>query len=399
MNIEGWPALAQYSSGWHEVPYERAIYGKVPGQRSDYRWIGRSRGFQGHQWQIHRRLSIGLEDKPGQMPAWYFDRVHDRCYAVSRYPSAASDATDRSESFEKQILEWRPAAGQHAAAALVLLKEASTFSRSEWMRMSGASGNNWQDPEYCLDLPNGRKKIDGAGLQSIIQTGLRDLGKIAEDALAAFYVGFRRRYARSAFDQTLAGPPAFLLMDGQLTPEALAALLLPVQDKDLKGICVAGGLPVNKVDERELRSWDGLPYQPAQLFREPPPLNSSVGEHVFARMVVTALRNQAYPRTAPLLEFALGPERWRDKPLLNQLGELTEQERKVVDNAVDIVLADSKSDIGLNDEKLVDARRRHLESKADVIKAAVLQASPGAFKAFDRKQGLISVIEDSWTRH
>ena len=66
MSFERWPALAGISSRvWEsEITVERAIWGKVPGQRSDFRWIARSPGFVGHLGRVEAALRIGREDRP-----------------------------------------------------------------------------------------------------------------------------------------------------------------------------------------------------------------------------------------------------------------------------------------------------------------------------------------------
>src|SRR5689334_16251882 len=119
MTISEWPALRSASEAiTYKLVFERAIWGKVDGQRSDYRWIGRSPGFTGDRRTVQRALTLGLEDKPCPLVLWYASEGY--YYAVSCYPSRSRDANGRSGFLEKQIIEWRPDGIPVAVGALTL---------------------------------------------------------------------------------------------------------------------------------------------------------------------------------------------------------------------------------------------------------------------------------------
>ena len=393
-----WPALSCYSGGIRSLIFERAIFGKVSGQRSDYRWIGRTQAFMGHTWDIHRRLSIGSEDEPRKTTLWYSDKEHDRCYAAFCYPSLARDANGRSGFLEKQILEWRKdKLTSTAVAALVLLREIG--SKDAYESIAHADDPRWEDPNFCLTLPETRKEYSKYDVESIIADGLGALRRVEEDALVEFYASLEHRHSHnSSHIAPGTDSPAFLRIDGSLTPEGLAVLLLPIEENKLASMSIAGGLPVRRVDEIYLRSWTGIACQRDQV-RDLPSLSLRLEETALAKMIVSSLRAGAYPRTAPLLEFAIGDERWRGPLSLSQPTPLTDSEVRVVEDARELVMKQIAATPPWKDEALLDARRRHLRSKADVILAAVIEDFPAAFKNYaeSRQASFVSEIRQIWS--
>ena len=229
------------------VAYERAVWGKVHGSPSDFRWIARSAGFSGGA-DLQRQLSLGAEDLPSRCTAWR--NLGDRCYAVSCYPSRASDAAGRSGFVEKQIVEWRRPPGVAAAlGALLLLPLAANLGDAIWWDRQ--QGEPWSQPEFSLPIAaadHAPLNVDVEEVEERIERGRQTLrDSLRANALDQLYQELRAG-RRPAFLRTLPEP---------LPPEALAALLLPLPLDVADRISLAGWIPSSRPSFSDLgMRWD-----------------------------------------------------------------------------------------------------------------------------------------------
>lgn len=375
--ITQWPALREIpESKEYKLLFERAIWGKVDGQRSDYRWIARSPGFKGDSCAVQRALTLGLEDKPCPLVLWHASE--GSFYAVSCYPSRARDANGRSGFLEKQIIEWRPDGVPAAIGALTLLGIACGYTDEDWIARSRDPG--WLRPDFSIGLDTMTVTVGNDTILAAISGGLRSLEGILEPAMTDFYTGLAHWISTPA----TAGPghraaPGLLETESQLGPAALAVLLLPFEENDAKRLSLAGGLPVSQVEEEDLKSWSGVVCRSRAIVRGASEAAGDASERKRANAIVTALRrHEPPPRTEFLLEFAASDERWLDASSLPAPGELNASEIGLVHDAIKVVNNEAALPTGLP-ESLQKARVEHLRAKADVIRAAASAISPKQF--------------------
>lgn len=213
-----WPEIAPVSSAEEplRLHVERAVWGKVHGARSDFRWIARSPGFP-QDPDLPRQLNLGAESQPVHTQLWR--NLHGRCYAVSCSPSRAVDATGRTGFLEKQVLAWEPPPGVPAAlGALVLLPRVALLTDEVWW--DRYADQPWENQGFSLQLPVPKTIfIHESEIESTLFRGIEALqARLDSGALEAFYA----RLLGSAQPAGLTG------LREPLPPEALAALLLPL---------------------------------------------------------------------------------------------------------------------------------------------------------------------------
>jgi len=375
MGFWDWPAMKGVSSTRStRLVFEHAIWGKVHGASSDYRWIGRSPGFVGHKRGIERALTIGAEDRPCKAPSWF--AAGEYCYAVWCYPSRAVDAAGRRDFLERQILEWRPEGIRAAVGALTLLPGVAACTDELWIEQAGDS--RWQDKEFVLPQPAGQYTATAEVLEAAGQAGLQQLTEIPEPVLAAFYASLIDSVTKAG-----AGP-AFLPAGKALTPQALAALLLPMEERLKVGgnftsrFSLAGGAPSKHVDKAGAQGWNGVVY--GQPPREPR-FERADATGDWARMLARAVRAGSpelarKPLVARILEFARGPDRWIAGTKVPDHPRVDELELRMLDEAAQRVEEDSQGGAGLP-EHIRAARSKHLRHKASVIEAAATVLAPG----------------------
>jgi len=261
LSASPWPALADLAGDGERTALpatltaSRAVWGKVHGAASDYRWIAFTPPFDPRPTPLSRQLACGREDAPASFPAWRtLTRGH---FAVAGYPSRAIDGSGRSGFLEKQVLLWsRPEGVPAALGALLLGPAAAASTDAVWWERQGEV--DWSDPDAILSLSEAEGRVEvpvggeglGAAIEGAIEAGRRALVRLtSEEVLGRFYA-----------DLVAGRRPAFL--DGLAEPlpaEALAVLLLPLPRPLADGLSLAGWLPATRPTREEVGGdWDGV---------------------------------------------------------------------------------------------------------------------------------------------
>jgi len=299
-----WPALRPGKPPNGPLAYQRAVWGKVHGAASDFRWIARSEAFRPGD-RLARDLLLGSEDHPPpqRLYVWLplsIDGKASGHVAGTAYASRGVDAGGRRGFLEKQLLDWANPRGLPAAVGALLLLPAMAHwtDRIWWQRVPE---QDWSLQESVLALATHESgpfapaayRADPKGyLDAAIGRGLTALAAIDPESLAHFYATL------------LAGdrPACLAGLAEPLPPEALAALLLPLQRPLADTLSLAGWIPSHRYALEELgQRWDGL-VLPAPA--EPPPLSSKArAKREEAKLCVQALRERnpaclAMPSTA-----------------------------------------------------------------------------------------------------
>lgn len=250
-----WPALR---SDGHALPsfveYQRGVWGKVHGAPTDFRWIAQSDDFGRDSPDAQPQFSLGGEDVPTRFQSWR--NLGDRCYAVGAYPSRAIDAAGRRNFLEKQILEWRvPAGVPPALGALLLLPHVAGMTDAIWWDQ--AASDVWAPLDIHMPiLPNDHQPLDieQDALNAAIERGRRALREAVDLATLTTFYGHLLSGGRPAFLTGLTQP---------LSPEPLAALLLPLPREIADHISIAGWIPSSRPDFTDLASrWDVMMIPP-----------------------------------------------------------------------------------------------------------------------------------------
>jgi len=245
-----WPAL-QCQTRPASLDFERGVWGKAHGAPTDFRWLARSDAFAADRADVHRQLNLGGEDVAASFPAWR--NAGDRCYAVSAYPSRATDAAGRRGFLEKQVLEWRRSDAVPAAlGALLLLPHVAGMTDAVWWDRFTAE--RWSQAEVLRIDGAERLAVDEETLAASIERGRSALVEVFDEkSLWQFY------------EQMLASArPAFLPgLPQPLPPEALAALLLPLPRDVADRVSLAGWIPTSRPLFADLANrWDGVVTSP-----------------------------------------------------------------------------------------------------------------------------------------
>lgn len=379
-----WPALdLRGRSAPERLQAGRAVWGKVHGADSDFRWIASTPGLDPQDRRLERDLLLGSEDAPETATSW---RALETGYcAVACYPSQAVDAARRSGFLEKQLLEWTPDEALPAAlGALVLLPRVAAFDDTIWWQESGHPG--WHQPGFSLTLdPPPPFAVDLGPAIERGRTALRDA--VDESALAGLYSALRagRR-------------PAFLSgLERPLPPEALAALLLPLPREIADRLSIAGWVVSQRLPESFSRLWNVLVCNrvPA-VFRDLAETEITDmgraaaralledGPNRFSSRATAAEVRHAEPATAGasevmdrLLAFATEDgRRWLGSKELAGDDPLRLLEG-VEDSLTGCVQAvqDEISRLGARQDTS-HWKREHLQAKADLLRAAALALAP-----------------------
>lgn len=241
-NLREWPALA--GPAWPDkLKYSRAVWGKVHGAASDYRWIALSAGLVPKQ-NLHTQFAVGVEDLQEETLLWR--NLDGRCHAVSCYPSRADDAAARGGFLEKQVLSWDTASLPAALGALVLLPEAAKLTDDVWW--DRYKNQRWSDPDFSLTIEPSRHEplaVREEDLAAAVEQGIEEIrsavGNVRLQALYATILSDRK--------------PAFLPgLRQPLSAAALAALLLPLHRERADSLSLAAWLPSRRATPEELKA-------------------------------------------------------------------------------------------------------------------------------------------------
>jgi hypothetical protein len=352
-----WPALdGLQPRTTATLRVEQAIWGRG-GPNPESGWIARSKGFQGDPTRVVPALQIGDEDRPAPTPLW---RVIDgRYYAVWCYPSPAVDTLAQSNLLKKQILEWAPSSSiPTAAAALILLLEASKLEHKIWSGGSSGPGSRVKKPR--IDIPALNVRLSVQELESQITEGLRFWRGCSRETLVALFTGIEQGVK-----------PCFLAgMESPLPPAALASLLLPFPRNQSDKLSLCGWTPAQSWGPGENIEWDVVATGAAFIQTiEEPSIASSLKSESLLKGDPSIARGPQRGVTV-LLDFAASRQRWLDLARLpGKTGALSRPEEEHLRQAIQKGRAAALGEAGLPEE-LAEARRRHLAFKADVIEAA-----------------------------
>jgi hypothetical protein len=369
------------------ISFQRAMWGKIEGERSDYRVIARSRNFKADFHGLIPALRVGAEEQVRSAPFWR--SWQGRYYAVWSYPSRVTDATNRYNFLEKQIIEWEPAELPAALGALVLLPLVAQYR--EDFAVSKATDSRWRNPDFELPLDHGNVNLSRYELEETVQRGLMQLKKFPDEALETFFAALLARQQ-----------PALLAANEPLGPAALAVLLLPFDREQADYLSLGGWIPSSRADREDLAGWDGIVCSPVQQ-QQHPVRECTLSNEIQAAIKVQMLR-QPHPAVQKILEFAYGPERWFDaaeprtrEQISSLLAEgATEVERQNLSIAIDRARRFSELDSGLP-PALEDARQKHLRTKVEVVRALELLVSGRPSREGNEQQ--ITTILGIWQRN
>jgi len=247
--LPGWPAL---DAGDEPLPeqltYSRAVWGKVHGVPSDYRWIAANPTFTPQDTGLERELLLGSEDAPHRSQLWRtLGEVH---YAVHCYPSRAVDAAVRTKFLEKQVLAWRRLETVPAAlGALLLLPRVGEWTDEIWW--DRRSDPRFLESDFLVDITSEDSPpvlVSAAAIGEAIAAGIESLARcVPEDVLTELYASL------------VAGQRAIPLpgLKEPLAPRALAALLLPLPRRLADQLSLAGWPSSKRVEAESLSErWD-----------------------------------------------------------------------------------------------------------------------------------------------
>jgi len=398
MNPQIWPCLKGWSGDIDATAAARAIYGKVHRAPADYRWFAWSSGFgdQGPS-PLESELSLGIEDSISS-PVYCWRCSPGSAIAVKCYPSRAFDASGRPAIIEKQILLVTPdGAAPPGALAFFLLPQAVPLEDDIWW--STWQDVRWRTQGYRLPIADANcPVITAEEFEARLDQGVAQLLEaVSGSSLERFYA------------QLMAGEgTALLAASAELSPLALAALLLPLSRAATETISIAGGIPSTQPNLQRLAHWKAVACPPATKLGDGPPVaethraaaaefvrklerSISPNSHAFAPPVGSMSRSGQWLR-----EFLESEERWLvpgcpGKMSLRHVGPLS-----AVDDAEEaIFLRDQvRSFVSRVEARPNGDEKRHLETKADLLKALLLALCPGSdsLKAVSVPSGRIPAL-------
>jgi hypothetical protein len=387
-----WPALESASVAPSRAEYRHAIWGKFRGSREDFGWIGRSPSFGSGGVAIETRLSLGTEDVL-DVAASFWRVVGERCFAIYIYRSPAVDEAGR-RGLEKQFVEFAPAGLPRAALAAAGLPRAFGLAQtSDVSSRTNPSGRVVVLDDAVADVDAALERTVTSGIDAL-QSGP------TREALVTFYGGI------------LAGcAPAMLVAPAPLDPEAMAALLLPLERATADRLSLAGWIMSSRFDAGSMRTaWDGIVYDrvpdefvsavPASCRAQAETLVSALLDRDPARLTAPARAVASSAAPAPvavapapaphapaaprpghassvvrqLIDFALSPDRHRDLRVTAP-ARVSARDREELGFALLEVHEQLDAPPAL-DHPLLDARRLHLQYKLNLIRDAALRLDP-----------------------
>jgi hypothetical protein len=381
MNPQIWPCLKGWAGDIGAVAAARAIYGKVHRAPADYRWFAWSSGFGGQgPSPLENGLSLGIEDSISS-PVYCWRCSPGSATAVKCYPSRAFDLSGRPAIIEKQILSIQAAGAEPPVAlAFFLLPQVIPLDDDIWW--STFQDVRWRTKGYHLSLEDFPcPAVTAAEFEARLDQGVSQLLEaVPGPVLERFYA------------QLLAGDgTALLAVNSELPPLALAALLLPLGRAETETIGIAGGIPSTQPSLQRLAHWRAVAHPPAMKLGDDAPIADgyrSAAAELVRKLERSYLRNSnaSAPPVVPLSKsgewlrgFLESEERWLapgcpGKLSLRQVGPLAavqdEEEAEFLRAKVQAFVSGVQSQPG-GDE------RRHLETKADLLKALLIALCPG----------------------
>jgi len=252
-NLSQWPALDTLAHLPKKIgSFERAIWGKVHNEVSDFRWIACSVGFK--EKDLNRHLFLGAEDEPKEAVCWLIKGR--QCFAIKNYPSRATDLSGRGGFLEKQILTWEiPQDFPVALARLILLPFIQqNFNDQIWWETTQQI--NWADPQFYLEIIADECKdivIDPMQIQQTIEQGIADIKvNLSEAELVQFYAEILSEIS----------PILLKNLTSPLSAEALAVLFLPLADEETQALSIVNWIPSRRVKFNKLaKTWDIIGIQ------------------------------------------------------------------------------------------------------------------------------------------
>lgn len=250
-NHSEWPALCPASAWPDKLKYSRAVWGKVHGASSDYRWIALNAGLV-PEADLQTQFIVGVEDLPESSLLWR--NMSGRCHAVICYPSRATDAAGRTGFLEKQVLSWDRGNLPAALGAMVLLQHAASLDDGIWWNRY--EGQPWTSPDFALPIDPADHEPLPVRPQDFVDTVEQGLAEIWSE------IGIERLQALYA--SILAGSrPAFLTgLQKPLSAAAMAALLLPLPRERADSLSLASWVPSRR---GPLGLWDVVVLPPGWL--------------------------------------------------------------------------------------------------------------------------------------
>lgn len=225
-----------------KLTVEQGVFGKAPGARTDFRWLALSSQFNTRRL-IERQSLLGAEDAPIRANAWQVSGSY--CYAITMYPSRATDAAGRSGFLEKQFLQVHLPASMHAGLlALLLLPKVNALTDSIWWQQGQQPV--WDDTKFSIALENFELEFTADSIFSIIDESIQQL-KTAFKSKQLDYQVFTQGFAA-----LLANKPAFIYHDKPLSYHYLAAILL-LLPRDIAAFRnIAGWVPSLRINRQQL---------------------------------------------------------------------------------------------------------------------------------------------------
>jgi len=269
-NVTAWPALSGATLP-SRLSYERGVWGKLNGARADYKWIATTPSFTTGNGGLEKELQLGSEDTPRKATHWR--SLGEQGLAVACYPSRAVDASGRSSFLEKQVFAWQRRADVPAAlGALALLPRVALMDAAIWWDRRTQSWSEDDDSTLILTPEDHEPlSVDLQELATTAATGLAELIRtVSEEALIHFYAHLLADHRGVSLGK----------LQAPLSPEALAALFLPLPRPLADRLSLAGWLPSQRIpDPAELRRcWNGTlgglslppppPEEPTRELRE-----------------------------------------------------------------------------------------------------------------------------------
>ena len=370
-----WPALRGWTAPSGAIATRRAVYGKVHRAPTDYRWIAWSGGF-GSGPALERDLVMGGEDSVGTICCWRCS-PETGAIAATFYASRAFDAAGRPGRIEKQVIAATPdSTVPPAALAFLLLPEAARLDDTVWWE-------TWKDPRWSTlsyHLPLAADQCPAPSFEGfdsrVIQGVTELLDSVADDGLQEFYAQLASR----------SGTAVLRTNTKDLSPLALAALLLPLEPDFAQSVSLAGGSASKSIELRRLANWSGIVCPPGVEVADPvPALPEFVAEgERLAGILAGGLRKTSALELSPggrfLIQYLESDERWfvpgepggKSLALAGPWPAVTSEAERILLRGRVASFAADVAGLGAT-----SARARQLATKADLLRALLLVLCPG----------------------